>query len=128
MLPNCRSNAAAVPGAIAPAAAAVATGARASCEPFALSESWDAAEVIWAETNLPREIAMAGIVFDMMPGHRAPRRAAVAKRLRVRVDAVRSFLLLWECTDESVRFEAVRRAVAVARIRRLSRGCKSCRG
>jgi hypothetical protein len=126
---RCRSNPAATVGAVAPAAAHAVTGrGRGRARPFGARAAYDAADVVWPDTRMPREIAVAGIVFDMMPGHLSPRPAVVAKWLRVQPETVGAFLAVWECVEPGVRFDAVRRAVAIARVRRLSRGCKSCRG
>ena len=128
---RCRSNPVATVGAVAPVAAEAATGrGRGRARPFAFRAAYDAAEVVWPDTHLPREIAVAGIVFDMMPGHLSPRPEPLAKRLRIEPETVAAVLAIWELVEPNVRFEAVRRAVAIARIRRLScgKGCKSCRG
>jgi hypothetical protein len=116
---NCRSNPVAASGELPPTAAADVVGRRPSSAPFTLAESLAAADVVWPDTELPREIAVAGIVFDMMPAHLSPRRDVVARRLRVAPDVVRVALLLWECADDSIRFDVVRRAVAIARARRI---------
>jgi len=114
-------------GAVEPAAArAVAGRTRGRARPFGFAESYAAAEIVWPDTRLPREIAVAGIVFDMMPGHLSPRRAVIAKRLRVEPETVGALLAIWELVEPGARFDAVRRSVAIARVRRLSCG-KECR-
>jgi len=117
---NCRSRPTASAGAVAAAAAeAVAGRSRPAAAPFRFHDAYAAAETVWPETNLPREIAVAGIVYDMMPGHLSPRRAYVARRLRIDPETVPAMLALWEMVEPAVRFDAVRRAVSVARTRRL---------
>lgn len=94
-----------------------------SASPFTLAESLAAAAVVWPETRMPEPLAVAGIVCDLMPGHRTPRRSVLARRLRIDVETLRALLLLWECTDDAVRFDATQRAVRIIRARRMGAAC-----
>lgn len=94
--------------------------------PFTFAEAWLAAETVHADVPMPREVVVSGIVLDMMPGHLAPRRAVLARRLRIRPDTLQSCVALWETVDDHVRFAAVAAAVRVARVRRIGGG--ACRG
>ena len=116
---NFPSNPVAASGELLPTAAADVVGSRPSAAPFTLAESFAAADVVWPDTELPREVAVSGIVYDMMPAHLSPRRDVVARRLRVAPDVVRVALLLWECAEDAMRFDVVRRAVGIARARRI---------
>jgi hypothetical protein len=91
--------------------------------PFTLAESLAAAAVVWPDTGMPEPLAVAGIVCDLMPQHRTPRRAVLARRLRIDTETLCALLLLWECTDDAMRFDATRRAVRIIRARRMGAAC-----
>jgi len=123
---NSRSSPVAVtPGAVHTDGVRAAVGAdRADARPFALSESIAAARVVARETEYPRAVALVGIVLDMMPGHLTPRRALLARRLRLRVEIVHAAELVWEVADDAQRVRLLAAAVRVARVRRMGAACR----
>lgn len=108
------------PGAVHTDGVRAGTGAsRADARPFGLSESIAAARVVARETEFPRAVVLVGVVLDMMPGHLTPRRALLARRLRLRVDVVHAAELVWEVADDAQRVRLLAGAVRVARVRRM---------
>lgn len=123
---NCRSESVAVtPGAVhTDGARAAIGGARADARPFALGESIAAARVVARESAYPRSLVLVGVVLDMMPGHLTPRRALLARRLRIRRELVEAAELVWEVADDADRVRLLAAAVRVARVRRLGAACR----
>lgn len=124
---NCRSESVAVtPGAVHTdgARAALGAAARVDARPFALGEAIAAARVVARESAYPRCVVVVGIVLDMMPGHLTPRRALLARRLRIRPQLVVASELVWEVADDADRMRLLAAAVRVARVRRLGAACR----
>lgn len=68
--------------------------------------------------DLVRRCAEVGIALDLMPGHLAPSRSALARKLIASVRTIRRRELGWESVDPAMRFDLVRRAMRLLIVRR----------
>lgn len=101
---------------------------------IAISEAFDVAEMLAAESDLPRQLLLVGIVLDLMCTEGSSRcttdspmgksfarvvRSRVVRRYKLDLQTVKALEIVWELVDPLVRFDLARSAVRVIMARRM---------
>lgn len=88
--------------------------------PFRLHEVFDAADRIAEERSMRREFARIGFALDLMCGGRRVSRYRMSRALRIGVELVEVYELIWESLDPNIRFELARQAVRFIHANRIA--------
>jgi hypothetical protein len=80
--------------------------------PVTLREAVDVAAIIARDQSVGSwsQVATAGIVYDLMPGHLRPARSRLAEALGITERTLERRELVWEMADTRLRFDLVARS------------------